>query len=177
MEVDLGAGFGAFAVALAAQYPDRNVLAVEREGDRVDLICRKTAVAGVQNLKVLHLEAAYTVEYLLPPGTVSVVHLLFPDPWPKRAHHKRRIVTEGFLHSIWKALAPGGEFRFATDSADYMAWTQERLQPAFKRGDWELADYPQPPARPQTDFEKLWTEHGRDLNYLALRKLVPKVES
>jgi tRNA (guanine-N7-)-methyltransferase len=169
--VDLGAGFGAFSIGLAGMYPERNFLAVEREGDRVDLICRKAAADHRDNLRALHLEAGYTVEYLLPRDSVAVIHLLFPDPWPKIRHHKRRIVTEGFLSAIWNALAPGGEFRFATDSADYLEWAKERLASSLATGVWETMPYPPADQRPQTDFEKTWTTLGRELYYLCLRKV------
>ncbi len=172
IEVDLGAGFGALSIGLAQMYPDRNILAVEREGDRVDLICRKAAVEHTENMRVLHLEASYTVEYVLPRDSVAVIHLLFPDPWPKARHHKRRIVTEGFLSAIWNALTPGGEFRFATDSADYLEWTNERLASSLASGVWQTMPYPPPEARPQTDFEKTWISLGRELNYLCLRKVM-----
>ncbi len=169
--MDLGAGFGAFSIGLAGMYPERNFLAVEREGDRVDLICRKAAADHRDNLRALHLEAGYTVEYLLPRDSVAVIHLLFPDPWPKIRHHKRRIVTEGFLSAIWNALAPGGEFRFATDSADYLEWAKERLASSLATGVWETMPYPPADQRPQTDFEKTWTTLGRELYYLCLRKV------
>ena len=99
IEVDLGCGDGSFLVALAKQNPQRNFLGLERLLGRVRSACRKIACGNLGNARVLRIESSYAVEYLLPPNSVSVFYLLFPDPWPKRRHQRRRLVTEEFLES------------------------------------------------------------------------------
>src|SRR5258708_36753981 len=84
VELDLGAGDGGFALAYAKQHPEINLLAVERLLGRVRKIEKRATRAGLDNLRVLRLEFGYTVRYLLPPGSVSIAHTMFPDPGPKR---------------------------------------------------------------------------------------------
>ncbi|MGH7936376.1 MAG: tRNA (guanine(46)-N(7))-methyltransferase TrmB, partial [Chthoniobacterales bacterium] len=108
LEVDLGCGDGTFLVALAAKFPERNFLGVERLLGRVRSACGKAARAKLPNVRVLRIESSYAVEYLLPPASVAVGHLLFPDPWPKKRHHRRRIVTAGFIAAIHRVLKPRG---------------------------------------------------------------------
>ena len=118
-EIDLGCGDGSFLVGMAEHYLERNFLGVERLLGRVRKVCRKAERKGLGNLKVLRLESNYTVEWLLPDSCASRVHLLFPDPWPKKRHHRRRIVTSDFLSRISDILESGGEFIFKTDDPDY----------------------------------------------------------
>ncbi len=119
LEIDLGCGDGSFVTALAQQRPERDFLGIERLLGRVRSACRKAAKENLTNLRVLRLEIAYAVRYLLPAESVATFYLLFPDPWPKTRHHRRRIVTAEFLESIRNALLPDGILRIATDQADY----------------------------------------------------------
>ena len=119
LEVDLGCGDGAFLRAMAERHPERDFLGVERLLGRVRKGCRKAGGMGLMNLEVLRLESSYTLGYLLPTGGVSRVHLLFPDPWPKKKHHKRRLVTQEFCESLQRVLESGGEFLFKTDHLEY----------------------------------------------------------
>src|SRR6266404_8782841 len=108
VEVDLGCGDGSFLAAVAGQNPDRDFLGVERLLGRVRTACRRIERAGVTNARFLRLEIPYVLEHLLPRNSVETFHLMFPDPWPKRRHAPRRLVTENFLASIHRALIPNG---------------------------------------------------------------------
>jgi tRNA (guanine-N7-)-methyltransferase len=160
VELDLGAGDGGFALAYAAQNPGINLLAVERLLGRVRKIEKRAARAGLKNLRVLRLELGYTVRYLLPPESISVAHILFPDPWPKRRHWPRRLVQPDFVRDLARALRSGGEFRFTTDHAHYF----ETAQAAVKEANvlqaapvWDWA------ADPKTDFQKTFELEGRPI--------------
>lgn len=167
LEVDLGCGDGSFLLEMAQHYPDRRFLGVERLLGRVRKVCRRARQMELQNLKVLRLESLYTVEWLLPRNSISRIHLLFPDPWPKARHHKRRLFQEPFLRAIEAALIPGGEFNFKTDHAAYFEWAQEELAayPPLNR----IEPLPDTEFYPVTDFERQWTEQGRAVH--ALRAL------
>ncbi|HXX42499.1 MAG TPA: tRNA (guanosine(46)-N7)-methyltransferase TrmB [Chthoniobacterales bacterium] len=117
LQVDLGCGDGWFLFQLAEQYPEKNFLGIERLAHRIEKASRKANKIG--NMRVLRSETAYAVEFLLPPESVETFHLLFPDPWPKHRHHRRRIVTNHFLSTIHRTLAPNGILRIATDHLDY----------------------------------------------------------
>ncbi len=172
LEVDLGSGDGSFALAMARQFPDRNFLAVERLLGRVRKTCKRATEARLPNLQVLRLEARYTVEWLLPHASVSRLHLLFPDPWPKVRHHRRRLINTEFLGALSKVLVPAGDFLFKTDHEDYFEWATDKLSLSkhFQSIAWddqcgELSQYP------QTDFEAQWLAEGRSVHKLRARNL------
>jgi tRNA (guanine-N7-)-methyltransferase len=150
IEVDLGCGDGAYLTALAGQNPDRNFLGIERLRGRVHSACHKIRQADLANARILCVEIAYAVAHLLPPRSVAAFHLMFPDPWPKRRHSNRRLVTVDFLASIHCALISGGTLQIATDQSDYFQQI-ERL--AARSPKFTLTSAPNPPAAPST-FEK-----------------------
>ena len=124
LEVELGSGDGSFLLAHAALHPERNHVGIERLLGRLRKLDRQGRRAGLTNLRGLRIEAAYALEYLLPPGGVSALHVYFPDPWPKRRHWRRRLVNERFPGLAARALAPGGHVFLRTDNADYFAQMQ-----------------------------------------------------
>ncbi|MFZ0505086.1 MAG: hypothetical protein WAM44_15310, partial [Chthoniobacterales bacterium] len=97
LEIDLGSGSGKFLVEAGERFPERNFLGIERLLGRVRKTRRKACQLSLGNVRVLRVEIDYAVKYLLPPGSVSRFHLSFPDPWPKRRHHSRRLVDEEFF--------------------------------------------------------------------------------
>jgi tRNA (guanine-N7-)-methyltransferase len=158
IEIDLGAGDGSFIAAYARRHPERNFLATERLLGRARKIAKKAERGPLPNLKVLRLESAYTLEHLVPPGSVAAVHLMFPDPWPKRRHWDRRLLQPAFAAHLVRALNAGGEFRFTTDHAEYFEKGSEVLNqtPGLEAAPvWDLADYP------KTDFEQDFAKEGR----------------
>jgi tRNA (guanine-N7-)-methyltransferase len=169
IEVDLGCGDGSFLVTLAKQNPQRNFLGLERLLGRVRGACRKIACGNLGNARVLRIESSYAIEYLLPPNSVSVFYLLFPDPWPKRRHQRRRIVTEEFLDAIHRALAPGGSFVIATDEREYFEEIQRRSGAMRKFTEKQIGDF----ILPATTFEKHFLERGLEIHRLALWKVSP----
>ncbi len=164
LEVDLGAGDGTFLVEMAAHYPERNFLGVERLLGRARKICRKAARRELKNVRVLRLESAYTVEWLLPRDSVSRIHLLFPDPWPKKKHRRRRLVSREFIEGMAAVLCPGGEFCFKTDHAEYDEMVREELARA---AGYEVVSWPgEDEFYAETDFEKQWKGEGREIRNL-----------
>src|SRR5205814_6255495 len=102
LHVDLGCGDGSFLCALAQRLPDKNFLGIERLLSRIRSTARKAA--SLDNVRLLQIESSYAVRYLLPAESVETFYLLFPDPWPKRRHHRRRIFSRYFLDSVAAAL-------------------------------------------------------------------------
>ena len=115
--VDLGCGDGSFVCEMAQQFPKTNFLGIERLTKRVQKVRRKAE--KIENVRVLHADSLFAVRCLLPESSVETFYLLFPDPWPKRRHHSRRIFTSDFLDAIAVALEQHGVLRVATDQLDY----------------------------------------------------------
>lgn len=167
IDVDLGCGDGSFLLAISQRNPARNFLGLERLVGRTRIACRKISHAGITNARVLRVESSYAVAHLFPPGTISSFYLLFPDPWPKRRHHQRRLVNEAFLDSIFRALDRDGLFVVATDHRDYFDHINQVANQS-KKFSSEL-----PEELPITTFEKHFRTRGLAIYRLVLRKVSP----
>jgi len=170
LEIDLGCGDGRFTLTMAKAHPERDFLAVERLKGRVDRTSRRINAAGLTNAKVLRLESAYTVAWLLPTAGVSKLHLLCLDPWPKNRHEKNRLILqEEFLSGLARVLEPGkGEFYLKSDDETYYEAALESLgdRLEFERLEWPDDAFFYPP----TDFERLWLTEGRTIHRARWRR-------
>src|SRR6476619_4382890 len=168
LEIDLGCGDGAFLAVLAQESPAHNFLGIERLLGRVRSVCRKVARLDLKNARILRMESNYAVTHLLPPASVTTFHLLFPDPWPKRRHHRRRAFTTEFLSCIHRALIGGGLFHVATDHADYF----RQIERVIAATDTFVVSAEQPDF-PLTTFERKFLIRGLSIQRLLLRKHSP----
>jgi tRNA (guanine-N7-)-methyltransferase len=166
LHVDLGCGDGSFLCALAQRMPDKNFLGIERLLNRVRASARKAA--KLDNVRLLRVESSYAVRYLLPAESVEIFYLLFPDPWPKRRHHPRRIVRPDFVSSTHAALRKDGSIYIATDDVDYFRKIKEIAESdsSFAISD---ADVDLPPSK----FGRIFREKGAPIQWLGLRKISP----
>ena len=170
LELDLGCGDGSFLMDMAAQYPERDFLGVERLLGRVRKVCKKATRRKQENARVLRLESRYVVEWLLPEAAVSRLHLLCPDPWPKVRHHRRRLAQVEFLAAVKRVLVPGGEFLFMTDHEEYFHWVEEKVA---EFGGFELLEWTEESFfYPKTDFQQQWEREGKSMWRLRCRKPV-----
>ncbi|MGI8891449.1 MAG: tRNA (guanosine(46)-N7)-methyltransferase TrmB [Chthoniobacterales bacterium] len=167
LEIDIGCGDGAFLVARAGQFPDRNFLGLEKLAGRIRRACKKTSRLDLTNARFLRIESVYAIQYLLPPASAEIAHLLFPDPWPKKKHRRRRIVTKEFLDLVHRVLVTEGRFRIATDQENYFAAMRELISPAQFI---EVAPSPDE-GFPITTFEKHFLKEGVTIHRLELRKV------
>ncbi|HIX20719.1 MAG TPA: tRNA (guanosine(46)-N7)-methyltransferase TrmB [Candidatus Akkermansia intestinigallinarum] len=165
-EVDLGCGDGGFLLAMAEHYPERRFLGIERLLGRVRKVCRDAQKRELDNLRVLRIESRYFLEWFIEPGSVSRLHYLFPDPWPKEKHHKNRLVQEDFIPVLHRALTVDGSFLFKTDHEGYFEWVCERMEasPLFKRVEWSAPFYP------KTDFQQQWEAMGKPIYAAEFRR-------
>lgn len=170
LEIDLGSGDGRFLLAMAKEFPQRNFIGVERLLGRVRKTCRRGDREELKNVKVLRLETTYAVEWLLPKQSADRVNLLFPDPWPKKKHHKRRLMAQPeFLKSVSELLKEGGEFLFKTDHEEYFEIAREAAEgcPEFDILEWPDDAF----FYAETDFERQWKEDNRNIQGLRLLKI------
>jgi len=121
LEIELGAGRGDFIVARAAEFPERNFIAVELSGVVSRMLAVRCGAAGLANLRVARMDARPLVNLMLAPRSVSAYHIYFPDPWPKERHHKHRLFTPRMAAGLARTLAADGILYVATDVEDYAA--------------------------------------------------------
>ena len=167
LELDIGCGDGAFAVAQAERFPERNFLGLEKLAGRVWRGCKKASRLGLTNVRFLRIESSYALQYLLPAGSAEMVHLLFPDPWPKSKHRRRRMVTPEFLALVHRLLAPAGRLRIVTDDKKYFGAISAVISPEI------FVESPPLPEEefPITTFEKHFLADGASIQRLVLRKV------
>lgn len=124
--LEIGFGGGEHMAGQAERSPRTLIIGVEPFLNGVASALRHVDERGLENVRI-HQGDAREVAVRLPDGCLDRVFILFPDPWPKSRHHKRRIIQSEFLVELARLLKPGGALRFATDWAEYADWTQERV--------------------------------------------------
>ena len=167
LEVELGAGDGSFLIAWAGAHPEHNFLGVERLLGRLRKIDRKGRRAGFTHLRALRIEASYFVEWMLPPGSVTALHIYFPDPWPKRKHRVHRLINAHFTGVAAQALGPGGKVYLRTDDLDYHRQMTEVFGADAR---FRAADTPAELRTVVTDFERDFNARGVETRYAAYEK-------
>lgn len=165
--VEIGSGIGEATAALAATRPEANILAFEVWVPGIADALTKVAEAGADNVRFCGVDAVWSLEHLLAPGSLTELWTFFPDPWPKTKHHKRRLVTPDFARLVASRLEPGGVWRLATDWAEYAVQMRRVLdaEPGLEGG--EVARWAE---RPVTKFERKGVAVGRDIVDLAYRR-------
>lgn len=135
VEIEIGSGDGSFLAAIAALNPSTNFLGIERSPSKARRLAARVQRLGTERVRSLHADASCVVQTLIPASSVSAYHLYFPDPWPKRRHAKRRIVTDEFLSALARTLIPWGQFFVATDVYGYLRLivTQVVSNPTFEQ--------------------------------------------
>ncbi len=117
--LEIGFGNGETLAALAVANPQINCLGIEVHRPGVGSLLRRLAAADISNVRVMVADAKDVLAHRLADGSLAAVHLFFPDPWPKKRHHKRRLVQADFVALVGCKLGPGGVFHLATDWPDY----------------------------------------------------------
>mgnify|MGYP000885044467 CR=1 FL=1 len=153
--LEIGFGGGEHLVAQASTKPRARFIGVEPFMNGVASCLRHVKEANAQNIR-LHMGDARDVLARLPDEGVDLTYILFPDPWPKARHHKRRLIQAAFVEALARVLKPGGEVRFATDWAHYAEWTLALFlrSPAFVWTAERAADWRAPwPGHVTTRYE------------------------
>ena len=167
MHVDIGCGKGRFLLARASAHPQTGFLGIDRMQVRFTKLAGKIADAELSRTKLLRMEAAYAVEHLLPHASIACFYILFPDPWPKHKHHRRRLVQAPFITVLHSKLQSGGIIQFASDHQPYYEQVKGLLEadPRFE------AVEPMIPTEPErTDFERYYVSIDKPIGRCAYRK-------
>jgi tRNA (guanine-N7-)-methyltransferase len=128
LELEIGSGHGGYALAFARAHPDRVLVAIEQRRKFADDLRTRAERRGHRNLLALQGDARLLAPRLFPAGSLSAVHVHFPDPWWKRRHHRRRLVDDGMSLLLFRLLAPGGLLDLRTDVEAYAEAAVERLE-------------------------------------------------
>ena len=167
LEVELGCGDASFLVEYAQRNQTKNLIGVERLLGRIQKLDRKGRRLGLNNTHGVRIESAYFLQYLLPPHTASALHIYFPDPWPKKKHHKFRLVGDLFPDLAYTALMPKGTVFLRTDDADYFQQMNEVFGAAKA---FERVETPVELSEITTDFERDFNAQGIPTLRTAFRR-------
>ena len=173
--LEIGFGMGETTAQIAADRPHEDFLGIEVHPPGVGSLLRQIDERGLANLRVIRHDAVEVVAAMIPPGSLAGIHVFFPDPWPKKRHHKRRLLTPAFVHELALRLAPEGTLHVATDWEEY---AQEILavlsaEPLLANTSADFAARPR--YRPLTKFENRGLKLGhrvRDLIFSRARDAV-----
>ncbi|MDE2232097.1 MAG: hypothetical protein KGJ95_08565 [Candidatus Omnitrophica bacterium] len=163
LEVEIGFGNGEYLAGLSVQNLRTNFIGFEQYCERIQRTLRKLSRTGLDNVRVLRLDARAGFQRYLSPQTVSRVHCLYPPPWPKKSDAKHRLFTADFLRLINSRLVPGGVLKIVTDHYPYVDWVRENIRDTGFAVGFEKTG-----AHHGTKFEKKWVEGGQSEFYQLL---------
>ena len=164
--LEIGSGMGETTAEIAKAHPEVDFVAVEVHGPGVGSLLNRVAAAELTNVKVVRHDALDVLEHMIADGTLAAIHLFFPDPWPKKRHHKRRLVQPAFAALAARKLKDGGILHAATDWPDYAehmdaVFSQEPLLEPAAHGFT---------SRPVTKFESRGQRLGHPIRELLFRR-------
>ncbi len=161
--IEIGFGNGEALAYMAANEPEHNFLGVEVHEPGVGSLLQQLVRQDLTNVRVAMRDAIEVLEQQVPTASLAQARIYFPDPWPKKRHHKRRLIQPPFVARIARCLQPGGLLHLATDWAPYAEWMHEVIGECreFKNlGDPWVA---RPPWRPETRFERRGLKRGHEI--------------
>jgi tRNA (guanine-N7-)-methyltransferase len=173
--LEIGFGNGENLLALATAHPDQDFIGVEVHAPGVGHLLRAAAASGLNNLRVLRHDAVEVLRERIPPDSLAAVLVLFPDPWPKKRHHKRRLVSREFAALAASRLVPGGTLQLATDWVPYAEWMVEALDaaPGLRNRAAGGGYVPRNPGRITTRFEARGERLGHEVRDLCYERISP----
>jgi tRNA (guanine-N7-)-methyltransferase len=164
--VEIGSGMGETTIEIAKTHPEADFIAIEVHGPGVGSLLNAIEREKLTNLRIIRHDALDVLEHMIADGTLAAIHLFFPDPWPKKRHHKRRLVQPAFAALAARKLRPGGILHAATDWPDYADSMNEVFskQPLLEAATLGFA------ARPVTKFESRGQRLGHPIRELLFRR-------
>jgi len=163
--LEIGSGMGDTTAEIAKAHPETDFVAVEVHGPGVGSLLNRIQSEGIKNLRIVRHDAVEVLERMVADGSLAALHLFFPDPWPKKRHHKRRLVQAPFVALLEKKLMPGGIVHAATDWPDYAAWIEEAFS-GWEKASRGFAE------RPTTKFEARGRKLGHPIRDLCFRRIL-----
>ena len=176
VELEIGTGKGTFLTDQAKARPDVNFLGIEWANWFYRYAADRLRRNGCTNARMVRAEAGYFFTEFVPDASLSVLHVYFPDPWPKKRHHKRRLLQPPFLKTVERVLAPGARLQVVTDHKGYF---EENIEPAVRGSSLTVIDYNRPGSAGEgefvgTNFERKYRREGRPFFAIAAVKEDPR---
>jgi tRNA (guanine-N7-)-methyltransferase len=170
--VDIGFGRGEFLLQFARGEPESGFLGIERSFKRVLKMARRLARYEVRNVRLIESAAERVVTDLLPPESVACCWINFPDPWPKKRHHRRRLIAPAFVRDLASRLEPTGVLHIATDHVEYAAVIDGILnaEPRLENAYAPMRYRTEVPGRSPTAYETEWRAQGRALRFFCYHR-------
>jgi tRNA (guanine-N7-)-methyltransferase len=169
LTLEIGFGMGQSLLAMAAADPERLFIGADVHTPGVGALLAGIEARGLRNVRVVCADAVAALPRLFAPGELDRVQIFFPDPWPKKRHHKRRLIQPAFVAALAERVRPGGALMLATDWVPYAEWMLEVLEasPAWRNqaGAGTFAD--RPAQRPETRFERRGLDRGHEVRDLV----------
>ena len=158
---EIGFGMGETTARIAAANPGNDYLAIEVHGPGVGSLLKQMEAGAIANVRIVQHDAVEVLRDMVAPGSLAAIHVFFPDPWPKKRHHKRRLLQPGFVELAAARLAHGGLLHVATDWQEYAEHVLAVLSASSALRNTAAGFAPRPSWRPETKFER----RGRDLGH------------
>jgi tRNA (guanine-N7-)-methyltransferase len=168
--LEIGFGMGETTALIAAANPQTDYLGVEVHGPGVGALLRRIETQGLRNVRVIQHDAVEVVEQMIAPAALDGVHVFFPDPWPKKRHHKRRLLQPDFVRLLASRMKPGAYLHAATDWEDYAVQMLEVLSAEPLLENTATGFAPRPASRPLTKFEARGARLGHGVWDLVFRR-------
>jgi tRNA (guanine-N7-)-methyltransferase len=168
--LEIGFGMGETTAQIATAYPDNDYLAMEVHTPGVGALLKVIGVDGISNIRIVQHDAVEVLKHMIAPGTFSGAHIFFPDPWPKKRHHKRRLIQKPLVNLLASKLKSNGYLHVATDWKEYAEQILSVLsaEPALQNTVPDFA--PRPDYRPLTKFEARGLRLGHGVWDIVFRK-------
>lgn len=175
VQIEIGSGKGTFLVSQAAAFPQVNFLGIEWANKYCWHAADRLARHGLDNVRMIRTDAAAFLARHVPDESVEMFHIYFPDPWPKKRHHKRRLFSDGNLPGLLRCLSAGGILNMATDHEGYHIQMRQVAERAIAGGLVEEIAFIRPAGAGLremvgTNYERKYMKEGRRTYTLALRK-------
>ena len=171
VELEIGIGKGTFITEQAKARPEVNFFGIEWARFFWRYASDRLRRNGCLNARTVRAEAHFFLNEYVPDASLSVLHIYFPDPWPKKRHHKRRLIQPKFMPTVLRILKPGGRLQVVTDHQDYF----EQIEPTVRESGLTIVDYNRPGSAGEgefvgTNFERKYQREGRPFYAIAAQK-------
>ncbi|MDP2241569.1 MAG: tRNA (guanosine(46)-N7)-methyltransferase TrmB [Burkholderiales bacterium] len=168
--LEIGFGMGETTAEIAANHPENDYLGIEVHTPGVGGLLKRIAERGLDNVRIIQHDAVEVLAHMIAPSTFDGAHIFFPDPWPKKRHHKRRLIQPAFVTLLAERMKPGSYLHVATDWKEYAEQVLAVLAAEPRLRNTAEGYAPRPDYRPQTKFESRGLKLGHGVWDIVFRK-------